>query len=127
VNAPFGPRDADHRSFRVWDIVRVDFPFADAATTRRRPALVIATPPATEAFSILWLLMITSARHAAWDGDVPLSDLRLGGLSRACVVRTSKITTLDSRLAARIGELAGADRPSIMQAMRQSLSHLFSG
>ena len=32
-----------------WDIVRVDFPFADQAATRRRPALVIAAPATTEA------------------------------------------------------------------------------
>jgi len=46
-----------------WDIVRVDFPFADQAATRRRPALVIAAPAATDAFSIVWVLMITSATH----------------------------------------------------------------
>lgn len=49
-----------------WDIVRVDFPSADQATTRRRPALVIAAPAATDASSIVWVLMFTSAAQGHW-------------------------------------------------------------
>jgi mRNA-degrading endonuclease toxin of MazEF toxin-antitoxin module len=105
-----------------WDIVRVDFPFADAATTRRRPALVIATPSATVGFSIVWVLMITSAVHGRWKLDVPVSDLRLGGLSRDCVVRTSKIAALDSRLVVRIGELAAADRAQVAAGLVELLA-----
>lgn len=110
-----------------WDIVRVDFPFADEATTRRRPALVIATPSATDAFSILWVLMITSAARGRWPLDIPISDLRVGGLSHACVVRASKITALDSRLAVRIGELAGADRAQVAACLSELLGHVLTG
>ena len=110
-----------------WDIVRVDFPFADQAATRRRPALVIATPAATDAFSIVWMLMITSATHEPWPLDVPISDLQLGGLSHACVVRTGKVTTLDSRLAARIGELSVADRAKVAARLRALLGSVLAG
>ena len=103
-----------------WDIVRVDFPFADQAATRRRPALVIAAPAATDAFAILWVLMITSAARERC--DVPISDLRLGGLTHACVVRVSKVTTLDERLAARIGELSTPDRVKVATGLRTVLS-----
>src|SRR5271165_2169576 len=89
-----------------WDIVRVDFPFADQAATRRRPALVITAPAATDAFAVLWVLMITSAAREIGPLDVPISNLGLGGLTHACVVRISKVTTLDARLAVRIGELS---------------------
>lgn len=105
-----------------WDIVRVDFPFADQATSRRRPALVIAAPTATHAFAILWVLMITSAAREAWPLDVPLSHLGLGGLSRACVVRVGKVTSLDSRLATRIGELSLRDRTEVSARLRALLS-----
>ncbi len=110
-----------------WDIVRVDFPFADEATIRRRPALVIATPLATDAFSMLWVLMITSAARGRWPLDIPISDLRLGGLSHPCVVRTSKVTTLDSRLAVRIGELAAADRPKVAACLSDLLDDVLTG
>lgn len=96
-----------------WTIVRVDFPFADTAATRRRPALVIANPEATAEFSLLWLLMITTAPQGLWPFDVPITDLPRGGLTRPCVVRTTKITSLDSRLATPIGDLAPADRTAI--------------
>ncbi len=105
-----------------WDIVRVDFPFADQAATRRRPALVIAAPAATEAFAILWVLMITSAARERWPLDVPISDLGLGGLTHPCVVRVSKVTTLDERLAARIGELSTPDRVKVATGLRTLLS-----
>jgi mRNA interferase MazF len=108
-------------TFAPWDIVRVDFPFADQAAKRRRPALVIAAPAATSAFAILWVLMITSAAHERWPFDVPISDLRLGGLSHACVVRVSKVTSLDSRLAARIGELSAPDREKVAAYLRALL------
>ena len=105
-----------------WDIVRADFPFADQAAIRRRPALVIAAPAATDAFGILWVLMITSAARERWPLDVPVSDLRLGGLTHACVVRVSKVTTLDERLAARIGELSTPDRVKVATGLRALLS-----
>ncbi len=110
-----------------WDIVRVDFPFADEATTRRRPALVIATPAATDTYSVLWVLMITSARRGGWPLDVPISDLRLGGLSHACIVRTSKVTTLDARLAVRIGILAAADRAMVAACLGELLGTVLPG
>ena len=104
-----------------WDIVRVDFPFADRAATRGRPALVIVASPTSGAFAILWVLMITSDAHARWPFDVPISDLRLGGLSHACIVRVSKVTSLDSRLAARIGELSTPDREKVTAGLRALL------
>ena len=110
-----------------WDIVRVDFPLADQATTRRRPALVIATPLATGAFAILWVLMITSGVRGRWPLDIPISDLRLGGLVHACVVRTSKVTTLDSRLAVRIGQLAAEDRAKIAACLSDLLGDVLTG
>jgi mRNA interferase MazF len=109
-----------------WDIVRVDFPFADRDATRRRPALVIAAPASTDAFAILWVLMITSAQHAGWPLDVPISDLRLGGLSHACVVRVSKVTTLDARLASPIGELSTPDRAKVSAFLSQLLGSVLA-
>ena len=104
-----------------WDIVRVDFPFADEARTRRRPALVIAVLPATEAFSIVWALMITSAAHDTWPGDVPVSDLGLAGLPRPSVVRTGKVAALDARLVERVGVLSAADRGRVTASVRKAL------
>jgi mRNA-degrading endonuclease toxin of MazEF toxin-antitoxin module len=107
----------------VWDIVRVDFPFAEAATTRRRPGLVAAVPEVRGDFAVLWVLMITSAPGGRWPLDVPVSDLRLGGLDHNCVVRTSKLAVLDARLAVRIGKLSDQDRTKVQAALRAILKH----
>jgi mRNA interferase MazF len=105
----------------VWDIVRVDFPFADEARARRRPGLVVAVPSVHGEFAVLWVVMITSARNGTWPLDVVVSDLRLGELDHACVVRASKITTLDARLAVRIGELSEVDRVKVRAVLRAVL------
>jgi mRNA-degrading endonuclease toxin of MazEF toxin-antitoxin module len=107
----------------IWDIVRVDFPFADDARTRRRPGLVVAIPAVRGDFAVLWVAMITSAPGGRWPLDVPISDLPRGGLDHACVVRTSKITVLDARLVVRIGELADADRVKVRAGLRAVLKN----
>ncbi len=115
------------RAIVPWDIVRVDFPFADQAATRRRPALVIGTPSATDAFSLLWVLMITSATRGLWPLDVPVSDLQRGGLPHACAVRTSKVATFDVRLAELIGDLAEEDRGKVSAGLRTILGAVAIG
>ena len=116
-----GMVSSPERQPAVWDIVRVDFPYADQATARRRPALVVAVPDVHDDFAILWLLMITSVLHTPWPFDVRVSDLGGSGLSHDCVVRTAKIAVLDAQLAVRIGELAAADRAKVQQNLRDLL------
>lgn len=107
--------------FSVWDIVRVEFPYAEAVAARRRPALIIAIPDVHDEFAILWVLMITSARHLSWPRDVPVSALAGTGLSHASVIRTAKIATLDARLATRIGTLGASDRGKVDACIRDIL------
>jgi mRNA-degrading endonuclease toxin of MazEF toxin-antitoxin module len=106
----------------VWDIVRVEFPYADQSATRRRPALVIATPAVEQPFTLLWLAMITSARHAAWPGDVTVTDLAAAGLSRPSYVRTSKVATIDSRYVETIGRLPTGDQANVASFLRHWLT-----
>jgi mRNA-degrading endonuclease toxin of MazEF toxin-antitoxin module len=114
------PNRPGSRGIAVWDIVRVDFPFADQPRTRRRPGLVVAVPAVQDDFAILWVLMITSAR-APWPHGVAISDLGRGGLDHPCVVRTSKIAVLDTRLTIRIGELSRPDRVKVRTGLRAAL------
>jgi mRNA interferase MazF len=105
----------------VWDIVQVDFPFADRPEARRRPALVVAVAHVQADFSILWLAMITRGSRGSWPFDVPVTDLGSGGLLRPCVVRTSKVASVDSRLASRTGTLAPPDRLAVAATLREVL------
>ncbi len=91
---------------RVWDVVRVPFPYTDRPVTQRRPALVVAIP--NEALA--WVLMITSAANRGWQGDVDVTDLAAAGLPVPSVVRTAKIATVEMRDLLPLGALAPADR-----------------
>lgn len=118
---------ADH-GISVWDVVLVDFPHTDEPAIRRhRPALVIAVCPIDDRMAILWLLMITSARHSAWPRDAPIMVLEGTGLPRPCVVRVAKVAVLEARLAAKIGTLATADRAHVRSGLGALLGPVLAG
>ena len=109
-------------SFEQYSVVVVPFPFADRATTRRRPAVVLSTPETLvrrAGHSVL--AMITSAGNPPWPFDVRIADLAAAGLPRPSVVRM-KLFTLDDRLVVRVaGTLASADAEAVEQAVREIL------
>lgn len=64
----------------AWQVVVVPFPFTDRSTAKRRPALVLSGRGFNgHGFSVL--AMLTSASHAPWPGDTPVSKLRPAGLT----------------------------------------------
>jgi mRNA interferase MazF len=72
-------------------------------------------------FGILWVLMITSSRHAAWPDDVPITDLAMAGLSRPSMIRTAKIAAIDTAHAAPLGHLCDADSANVGACLRRHL------
>jgi len=111
----------------VWNVVRVALPYADQPAVRHRPALVIAAPSASPRFSVAWVLMITTARHERWPGDVELVDWKAAGLGQPCVVRSGKVASIDTRITNPIGNLAEADRTSVTDALRALLREAIGG
>jgi mRNA interferase MazF len=108
--------------FKVWDIVKVPFPYTDWPVRQRRPALVVAAGEIEAAHGLLWLVMITSAENRGWPGDVSISDLRAAGLPAPSIVRPAKIATVDTRDAERLGTLPGADRTAVAAGLSGILS-----
>jgi len=106
---------------KVWDLVKVPFPYTNRPVQQRRPALVVAVPDAPGGPELLWVLMVTSAGNRGWPGDVAVSDLALAGLPAPSLVRSAKIATIEARDAERIGQLSAGDRAGVMAALRQSL------
>jgi mRNA interferase MazF len=102
-------------------VVRVPFQHTDAEARQRRPALVIATAgPDAEPF-LLWTLMITSAAHRRWSGDVDLPDPAAFGLLIPSVVRTAKIATVEIARADPLGKVAGETLEAIRAEIRRCL------
>lgn len=110
-------------SFERFDVLRVPFPFTDRQAEKNRPALVVSDGSAFNRLAGHSVMaMITSASHAPWPLDVPISDLGSAGLPAPSIVRF-KLFTLDHRLVrGRLGRLADKDRAKIRKAMRLLLA-----
>jgi len=81
------------------DVVVLPFPFSDLSTSKKRPALVIAT---VEAYNDVILCMITS-KGAGDASAVPIapSDFVAGSLPRDSNVRPNRLFTADSAIILR--------------------------
>jgi len=82
-------------SFERRDIVSVPFPYTDRATQRRRPALVMSGPSVEDSFGLLWVVMITAAENAGWNGDVPIDDHLAAGLPIPSIIRPATMHLTD--------------------------------
>jgi len=105
------------------DVVRVPFPFTDRTAEKNRPALILSdrtsfnTPAAHSVMA-----MITSAVHARWPLDVPITDAAAAGLPAPSLVRF-KLFTLDHRLIRGVlGHLSDRDSSRVAKAVSRLLS-----
>jgi mRNA interferase MazF len=96
-------------AFRQGDVVRVPFPYTDRSTRQWRPALVVSYEGLGENGRLIWVAMITSAENTPWPDDVPFEEAYASaGLPAPSVVRPSKLATIESGHAEKIG-CASAD------------------
>lgn len=100
-------------SSEVWDVIKVPFPYTNRPVQQYRPALVVARHRQPGSPALLWVLMITSASHRRWSGDIGISDLPMAGLPAASIIRSAKIATIEAAEAERIGCLPDADRAAV--------------
>jgi mRNA interferase MazF len=107
--------------FEPGDVVKAPYPYKDARTTARRPALVLASVgPAENPGPLLWAPMITSAENRGWPDDVTIDDLALAGLPAPSVVRCARTATLDAARAEPLGHLS----PDTLSAVRARVGAL---
>jgi len=85
-------------SYKKWDVVVTDFPFADKGIVKRRPSLVCAGPFGIKDSEVYWVLMITSTKLKNWGGDVEIKDFKKVGLPISSVIRTVKIACVDASI-----------------------------
>jgi mRNA interferase MazF len=110
------------RTFSRGDVVRVPFPYTDRETLQYRPALVVSKGGIGEGGSLFWVIMITSAAHRGWPGDVPLGELHTKvGLPIPSVVRTSKIATIEGIRARKLGRIPPPLWREVAAALRKHL------
>lgn len=113
--------------FKVWDVVKVPFPYTDRPVRQYRPALVVAAGGLESAHALLWVLMITSAANRGWANDVMISNPKTAGLPTASVVRCAKVATIEASDAERIGRLPRADQKHAAKQLAHILNVMDSG
>ncbi len=105
-------------SYAPGDVVVVPFPYSDRLAEKRRPALVVSNARLAEQ-GFVWLAMITSAHQRALPHDAPIADLALAGLPAPCVVRPTKIATVEpSRIVRKAGRLGGEETAHALAMVR---------
>ena len=109
------------RTFERGDVIKVPFPYTDRATRQSRPAVVISTAQLQELHGLLWVVMITSAENRGWPDDVPVANLKLAGLPVPSLIRSTKIATIDSSDASRLGRVAAAQLRRVTSKIKQRL------
>jgi mRNA interferase MazF len=109
---------------KAGEIVLVRFPFTDAATTKKRPALLLARTARSTRYRLATLAMITSQIEAmALEGDVKLADWETAGLLHPSLLRLAKVATVDEELIEKtIGTLSARD----MEAARGAFRRVFA-
>lgn len=108
-------------SVKFGDVVVVPFPYSYKFAEKRRPALVVSSNAFNARQSLVWVVMITSANNKPWQDDVEFP-LKGTDLSSASVIRTSKITTIES---ARILRVIGKIDKSSALKVSEVVSKVF--
>jgi mRNA interferase MazF len=110
---------------KLGEVALVRFPFADFASAKKRPALVLARTARSPRNRLATVAMITSQVEAlALPGDVLLADWKAAGLLHPSLLRLAKVATIDERLIDRtIGRLS----PHDLAAAREAFRRVFTG
>jgi len=112
--------------FKAGDIVVVPFPFSDLKTTKKRPALVLASIPSRSLPPLIVVAMITSQLESeSIPGDYKILKWKESGLLHPSKVRLAKVVSLEEDLLVkRLGTLQKEDREGVRLKFKELFSDL---
>ncbi len=112
------------RTFDLYDVVKVPFPFTDIKMSKIRPALILSSAKHFNAkigHSVMAMITSVKPGQELWPADVLIGNLQSAKLPVPSVIRF-KIFTLDHRLIlGRIGSLAQTDRDQVQRKLKEIL------
>ncbi|HEX5036142.1 MAG TPA: type II toxin-antitoxin system PemK/MazF family toxin [bacterium] len=103
------------------DLVLVPFPFTDLRTTKKRPALVLATIP-SKILPTLFVVAMATSQTAGEKilGDYDLQSWKEAGLLHPSRLRLAKVVSLEEDLIQkRLGQLQKEDRKNVAKEFRR--------
>ncbi len=97
--------------YRQGTIALVQFPFTDAATSKKRPALIVSNANFHAAYGLCIFVAITSSYDpnnlTPQQIEIKGAELTAAGLAKPSVIRTDLLFTLDqNRIAHSLGTLS---------------------
>ena len=107
--------------YKIFDIVRVPFPFTDQEKAKLRPALVISSEKYAAETAHCVLAMITTAKNSHWKNDLIIDDFQSANLPVPSKIRF-KIFTLDNRFI--VDKLGILDKKTSL-LLKRSLNSIF--
>ena len=112
------------KTYDLYEIVKVPFPFTDLQTTKRRPALILSSARhfnANIGMSVMAMITSVKPQQFFWPTDVSIQDIEHTGLAVPSLIRF-KLFTLDHRLIlSTLGTLTERDRHQV----RKNLERIF--
>jgi mRNA interferase MazF len=113
------------RTYDLYEIVKVPFPFTDTKASKVRPALILSSAKHFNGkIGLSVMAMITSMKplQELWPADILIENLRAAGLPVPSIIRF-KMFTLDHRLIlGRLGNLSQADRSHVQKSLKEILA-----
>lgn len=113
------------RTYDLYEIVKIPFPFSDSKTTKVRPALILSSAKQFNAkvgLSIMTMITSIKPKQELWPTDILIEDLQLTGLPVPSIIRF-KLFTLDHRLIlGQLGFLSELDRKTVQKTLKEVLS-----
>lgn len=106
--------------YKRWDVVAIDFPFAEGAESKRRPGVIVSAERLRSEYGVYWIAMITTAAAGPLPGDIPVTNPERAGLQHACYIRIGRLTTVNDALIGRkLGELTAKARTAATALLRR--------
>lgn len=112
------------KTYDIFDIVKVPFPFTDVTASKNRPALVLSSAKHFNAqigMSIMAMITSYKINKELWPSDIVIDNLNPTNLPHPSLIRF-KLFTLDHRLIlSRIGVLGKQDKEAVQKKLKEIL------
>jgi len=115
---------APTRTYDLYEVIKVPFPFSDSKATKIRPALILSAAKHFNGkigLSIMAMITSVKSNQELWSTDVVIEDLNSVQLPAPSLIRF-KLFTLDHRLIiGRLGALSELDQRQVQRKLREIL------
>jgi mRNA interferase MazF len=106
-------------TYSRWQVIVVDFPFVEGTEAKRRPALIVSSDAFSQRHGVYWAAMITTAKTGVQPDDIRIADPAEIGLPENCVIRLSRLFTVnEGRIARGLRQIKPTTRNAVVRLLK---------